>query len=112
MQCGEDSSLSSLLQEPSRSRHTQRSRSPKKSSKVPAHSRDLEARVANAPMLVGASRKAFIGAICNQQEPTQRDWGTTATCCSAIAGGAAMVRVHNVAAMRQVVDVMDAIRMA
>jgi dihydropteroate synthase/2-amino-4-hydroxy-6-hydroxymethyldihydropteridine diphosphokinase len=74
--------------------------------------RDLEARVANAPMLVGASRKAFIGAICNQQEPTQRDWGTTATCCSAIAGGAAMVRVHNVAAMRQVVDVMDAIRMA
>ena len=64
-----------------------------------------------APVLVGASRKAFIGAICEQPEPLQRDWGTSAACCAAIAGGAAVLRVHNTQAMRQVADVMDAIRL-
>ena len=41
-----------------------------------------------APVLVGASRKAFIGKICEQPEPLQRDWGTSAACCAAIVGGA------------------------
>ena len=64
-----------------------------------------------APVLVGASRKAFIGKICEQPEPLQRDWGTSAACCAAIVGGAAVLRVHNTQAMRQVADVMDAIRL-
>jgi dihydropteroate synthase len=63
----------------------------------------------NCPLLVGPSRKSFIGHILNQPDPQQRVWGTAAACCAAIAHGADMVRVHDVAAIRQVVQVADAI---
>ncbi len=59
------------------------------------------------PILVGPSRKSFIGHILNQPQPTQRVWGTAAACCAAIAGGADMVRVHDVAEMVQVCRVAD-----
>jgi dihydropteroate synthase len=63
----------------------------------------------NCPLLVGPSRKSFIGHILNQPDPQQRVWGTAAACCAAIAHGADIVRVHDVAAIRQVVQVADAI---
>ncbi len=66
--------------------------------------RDLD-----CPLLVGPSRKSFIGHILNQPDPQQRVWGTAAACCAAIAQGADIVRVHDVAAIRQVVQVADAI---
>ncbi len=59
------------------------------------------------PILVGPSRKSFIGHILNQPQPTERVWGTAAACCAAIAGGADMVRVHDVAEMVQVCRVAD-----
>ncbi len=61
------------------------------------------------PLLVGPSRKSFIGKILDQPDPKQRIWGTGAACCRAIAGGADIVRVHDVAAMAQVCRVADAL---
>jgi dihydropteroate synthase len=61
------------------------------------------------PILVGTSRKSFIGHILQQPDPQQRVWGTAATCCAAIAGGAQILRVHDLPAMDQVRRVADAI---
>ena len=61
------------------------------------------------PLLVGPSRKRFIGAVLNQPDPCQRIWGTAATVCKAIAGGAAVVRIHDVEAMAQVVTMADSL---
>jgi dihydropteroate synthase len=61
------------------------------------------------PILVGTSRKSFIGHILQQPDPQQRVWGTAATCCAAIAGGAQILRVHDLHAMDQVRRVADAI---
>lgn len=61
------------------------------------------------PLLVGTSRKRFIGHLLNQPDPKQRVWGTAATCCAAIAGGADILRVHDVAELRDVCRVADAI---
>ncbi len=72
--------------------------------------RRLEAfKVLNCPILVGASRKSFIGHILNQPDPRKRVWGTAAACVSAIATGADVIRVHDVAELRDVCRVADAI---
>ncbi len=63
----------------------------------------------SCPMLVGPSRKSFIGHILNQPNPKARVWGTAAACCAAIAGGADILRVHDVKEMRDVCLVADAI---
>jgi dihydropteroate synthase len=63
----------------------------------------------NVPILVGSSRKSFIGRILNQNDPKLRVWGTAATCCAAIAGSADLLRVHDVAEMYDVCRVADAI---
>jgi dihydropteroate synthase len=59
------------------------------------------------PLLVGVSRKSFIGKILDRAEPTERLWGTAAACCAAIARGADIVRVHDVAEMVDVCRVAD-----
>ena len=61
------------------------------------------------PILVGVSRKSFIGNILNQPAPKARVWGTAAACCSAIASGADILRVHDVLEMADVCRVADAI---
>lgn len=61
------------------------------------------------PLLVGPSRKSFIGKILDQPDPKERVWGTGAACCRAIAGGADIVRVHDVEAMAQICRVADAL---
>jgi dihydropteroate synthase len=63
----------------------------------------------HCPILVGASRKSFIGKILNQPDPKARVWGTAAACCAAIFNGADILRVHDVAEMRDVSLVADAI---
>ena len=60
------------------------------------------------PVLVGASRKAFIGRIDGSEE-SHRLGGTIAACLAAMDGGAAMVRVHDVAQVVQAVRVRTAI---
>lgn len=62
------------------------------------------------PILVGPSRKSFIGHLLDRPtDPKGRVWGTAAACVGAIAGGADILRVHDVAEMRDVCRVADAI---
>lgn len=68
-----------------------------------------EFRSLGRPILVGPSRKSFIGHILEQPDPKQRIWGTAAVCCAAIAGTADMMRVHDVREMKDVCRVADAI---
>jgi dihydropteroate synthase len=66
-------------------------------------------RALGFPLLVGTSRKGFIGHLLDQPDPQQRVWGTAATCCAAVAGGADILRVHDLAEMRDVCRVADAL---
>jgi dihydropteroate synthase len=68
-----------------------------------------ELRSLDVPILVGSSRKSFIGRLLGQDDPQLRVWGTAATCCAAIAGFADILRVHDVAEMYDVCRVADAI---
>jgi dihydropteroate synthase len=61
------------------------------------------------PLLVGPSRKSFIGHILQQQDPKERIWGTAAASCFAIAGGTDILRIHDLPAMYQVSLVADAL---
>ena len=61
------------------------------------------------PMLVGVSRKSFMRPILQKDDPKERIWGTAAACYGAIARGADILRVHDVAQMYDVCRVADAI---
>ncbi len=63
------------------------------------------------PVLVGPSRKAFIGRVTGR-DAAQRDAGTAAAVAVAVYNGAHIVRVHNAAMMRDVVRVAAAIKKA
>ena len=68
-----------------------------------------EFKALEVPILVGTSRKSFIGKIINQQDPQKRVWGTAATCSSAIISGADILRIHDVAEIYDVSRIADAI---
>ncbi|MDB9427860.1 dihydropteroate synthase [Microcystis aeruginosa CS-555/01A07] len=61
------------------------------------------------PILIGLSRKRFIGEITGKDDPKERVFGTVAACAIAIAKGADILRVHDVAAIVDVSKVVDAI---
>lgn len=61
------------------------------------------------PILIGTSRKAFVGRITGEETPAKRVHGTAATVALGIANGANIVRVHDVAEMLQVARMADAI---
>ena len=61
------------------------------------------------PLLVGTSRKSTIGRLLGGLPPEERVEGTAATVALAIAGGADIVRVHDVREMARVCRVADAI---
>ncbi len=61
------------------------------------------------PLLVGTSRKRFIGTLLDDAPPDDRVEGTAATVALAVAAGADVVRVHDVAQMSRTVRVADAI---
>jgi len=63
----------------------------------------------DAPILVGSSRKAFIGRILDKKVH-ERDTGTMATVAAAVMNGAHIVRVHNVKQAVETVKVVDAIK--
>lgn len=60
------------------------------------------------PLLVGTSRKSMIGQVLGT-EPQDRVEGTAATVALAIANGADIVRVHDVAQMARVAKMTDAV---
>jgi len=61
------------------------------------------------PLLVGPSRKSFIGQLLGRP-PEHREWGTAAAVAIAVDRGAGILRVHDVAAMADIVTVAAAIR--
>ena len=61
------------------------------------------------PFLVGPSRKRFIGTLTGADDPADRVEGTAGAVAWCAAEGADLVRVHDVRAMRRVVQVVDAI---
>jgi len=60
-------------------------------------------------VLVGTSRKSFIGKITGKEEPSERVFGTAAAVALCAAAGVSIVRVHDVAEMADVVKVVDAV---
>jgi dihydropteroate synthase len=61
------------------------------------------------PVILGTSRKGFIGRITGEAEPSRRLFGTAATLAWGIANGARVLRVHDVGPMAQVAAMMQAI---
>ncbi|HUJ82006.1 MAG TPA: dihydropteroate synthase [Candidatus Acidoferrales bacterium] len=59
------------------------------------------------PILIGTSRKTFIGTTLDGKPPEERIWGTAATVAASILAGAHIVRVHDVEEMVQVARVTD-----
>jgi dihydropteroate synthase len=70
------------------------------------------------PLVVGTSRKAFIGWLLSGKNKDhswpadKRLWGTAATVVAAILAGAHIVRIHDVSEMAQVAPIADAIAVA
>jgi dihydropteroate synthase len=67
-----------------------------------------ELRALGVPLLAGTSRKSFIGLTLDLPVDDRLE-GTAATVALAIAGGADIVRVHDVRAMSRVARMADAI---
>lgn len=63
-------------------------------------------------VLVGTSRKNFIGKITGREKPAQRVFGTAATVAQCVVEGASIVRVHDVEQMVDVVKVAGFFRRA
>lgn len=82
--------------------------------KTTAHNLELlrrlpELAVAGFPLLVGPSRKRFIGAVLGEPRPRARLWGTAAVCALAVNRGAAVLRVHDVGPIVEVVRMAEAV---
>jgi dihydropteroate synthase len=71
-----------------------------------------ELRRLGLPILIGTSRKAFLGHTLGEKNAGDRMWGTAATVAASILNGAHIVRVHDVAEMVQVARVADRIAAA
>jgi dihydropteroate synthase len=67
-----------------------------------------EFRIMGRPIMVGASRKAFIGRVTGGA-PVERDEGTAVAVTAAILNGGQIIRVHDVAKMKKVATMADAL---
>lgn len=64
-----------------------------------AHAGDL-ARTLGRPVLIGPSRKRFIGRLAGATDAASLDAGTVGACLAAVAAGAHIVRTHDVSLLR------------
>jgi dihydropteroate synthase len=86
--------------------------------KTPGHNLFLlrhlrELRILDAPVVVGTSRKRFLGELAGGRAPGERLPGTLASnVAAAVLGGADVVRVHDVAEVREALTVADAVARA
>jgi dihydropteroate synthase len=71
--------------------------------------RQHELLTLSRPVVIGTSRKGFIGKITGEPDPQRRSYGTAASVAWSVAHGAAMVRVHDVGPMVQVVRMIRSI---
>ncbi len=69
-------------------------------------------RLADAgyPVLIGSSRKSFIGRLTGVEAAADRDPASAFLAVEAVRHGASIVRVHNVPATRQALAVFEAMR--
>ena len=70
---------------------------------------ELKAALGDRPLLVGTSRKRFLGELLGGAAPEDRLEGSAASAAVAIAAGADIVRVHDVAPLARIRAVADAI---
>jgi dihydropteroate synthase len=61
------------------------------------------------PILIGTSRKSFIGEVLGQAIASKRLYGTVATVALSVANGASILRVHDVRAAREAADMASAV---
>jgi dihydropteroate synthase len=71
--------------------------------------RDLADEFADLPIVIGTSRKSFLGKLLNGAPADERLYGTIATVVASVLNGAHIVRVHDVKATREAVKVADSI---
>lgn len=71
--------------------------------------RELKDALDGLPMLIGTSRKRFLGELLDGAGPDDRVEGTAATVALAIGAGTDIVRVHDVASIARTVRVADAV---
>jgi dihydropteroate synthase len=69
-----------------------------------------ELRVLGRPLLVGVSRKSFIGTILGKTDPADRLVGSLAATAVAVVNGAHVIRTHDVGATREAVRLAEALR--
>lgn len=62
------------------------------------------------PLLVGPSRKSFIGKILKQENPQKRLWGTTAAVTACVINGAKIIRVHDIPEIYDVIKVANKLK--
>ena len=62
------------------------------------------------PLVVGASRKSFLGVLTGRRTPAERLHGSVAAAVVAAQNGAAVVRVHDVAPTKEALLIVDGIR--
>ena len=63
----------------------------------------------NYPVLVGASRKRFIGSVINEPDPNKRIFGTSAVASRCVIAGVDILRVHDVKEISQVIKMTKSI---
>lgn len=83
--------------------------------KLLKHFRRMQSTLGEIPILLGTSRKGFIGKITGEKVASERDFGTAGSCIAALCLGSSdrrsgcVLRVHNVKGMKQATMIMDAI---
>ena len=75
---------------------------------VLAHLRKLQSL--DQPILLGVSRKSFIGHLLNQKKPADRLPGSLAASTIGVLNGASLLRTHDVAATRQIAVIAASLR--
>jgi dihydropteroate synthase len=85
--------------------------------KTAAHNLQLLARLSELggvgrPVLLGVSRKGFIGSLLGGVPAAERATGTAAACVAGLFQGARIFRVHDVRVVREALTVAEAIRVA
>ena len=61
------------------------------------------------PVLVGASRKRFIGSVINESDPLKRKFGTAAVASRCVMAGVDFLRVHDIKEICQVIKMTKSI---
>ncbi len=59
------------------------------------------------PVLIGPSRKSFIGFVINEKEPSKRIFGTAAVICRCVQANVDIIRVHDVIEMNQTIKMAN-----